>query len=142
MVNDLFASVTRRRCMFSTSFVLGQIPTIQLWKKTLVWAWPIFGPFGWCRGPLSFLGCFLLACPNVLQCSLFAPITILGDLRLSLCYMLSAACFGTQRFIGYFSGFHLLIPDTSSASPFCFRSRTTYVGLEPVNLRRSLLNME
>jgi len=125
--------------MFSTSFGLGQILILQLWKKTLVWALPILVPFGWCRGPLRFLGSFLLVCPNVVQRSSFASTTISGNLCLSLSYMLSSACFGIQWFIGYFSGFHLLIPDTSPANPFCFRYRTTCVGLDPVNLQRSLL---
>ncbi|CAL9234091.1 unnamed protein product [Arabidopsis halleri] len=141
VVDDPVASVSRRRRLFSASLGLGQIPTLQFWKKILIWAWPILGPSGLCRGPLSFLGCklILLACPNVVQHSSSTPKTSSEYLRLSLCHPLVFSCFFTHRFTGYFFGFLLLIPDTSSVGPICFRSRTTFVGLDPAHLRRSLL---
>ncbi|CAH8254583.1 unnamed protein product [Arabidopsis lyrata] len=141
VVDDPVASVSRRR-LFSTLLGLSQIPTSQFQKKALIWAWPILGPFGFCKGPLKCLGCKQILAnlgPNVVQRSSSAPNTSSGYLRLSLCHPLAFSCFFTHRFTGYFSGFPLLIPDTSSVGLICFRSRTTFVGSDPAHLRQSLL---
>ncbi|CAH8261625.1 unnamed protein product [Arabidopsis lyrata] len=137
----------RRRRMPSPTLGLGQFSRFRFRRMHLIWVGPIFGSSEFCAGPLSLLGFQLALCCNhaFLACPTFGhktsstPTTIPVYLLFPFCHPFAISYFSTQRFTGYFSGFPLPKPDTSPIGPVRFRSRTTFVGSDFVQIRRSLL---
>ncbi|KAG7572035.1 hypothetical protein ISN44_As09g004330 [Arabidopsis suecica] len=140
MTDEPFTSINRRRRLHSG---LGQT---SRWKS-LCWAWSIFWTYGLYSGPLRVLGCKLyllcikayMACPLVLNQISPTPSTFPGFLRHLPCHPLATSCFFLHRITGYFSGFILPAPNTSSASPVCIQARITFLDSASAQIWRSLL---
>ncbi|CAL9242561.1 unnamed protein product [Arabidopsis halleri] len=145
MTDEPFTSINRRRRRLLSG--LGQTSKTQSRWKSLCWAWSFFWTSGLYFGPLRRLGCKLyllcskdnMACPLLLQQILPKPSTFLGCLCHLRCHPLATSCLFSHRITGYFSGFLLPAPNTSSAGPVCIQAQITYVDSASAQIRQSLL---